>query len=135
MAVNIPRGRTSSSARRAGRRSGRGRAPSDRGVPRPAGWDSRRAEHAVPGGRRWRPPVAGGPRHRPAPAAQHGTLAELLAPAYWIDVLRSRGALTPGSVLVCGTIPHGLRLHYDIALACPHRPTRRHTTGVVAGAH
>ena len=36
---------------------------------------------------------------------QHGTLAELLAPAYWIDVLRSRDALTPGTVLISGTIP------------------------------
>ncbi len=36
---------------------------------------------------------------------QHGTLAELLPPAYWVDVLRSRGALTPGTVLISGTIP------------------------------
>ncbi|WP_329471602.1 DUF2848 domain-containing protein [Streptomyces sp. NBC_01723] len=36
---------------------------------------------------------------------QHGTLAELLAPAYWIDVPRSRGGLTPGTVLISGTIP------------------------------
>ncbi|EFL33621.1 conserved hypothetical protein [Streptomyces viridochromogenes DSM 40736] len=36
---------------------------------------------------------------------QHGTLAELLAPAYWLDVLRSRDALTPGTVLISGTIP------------------------------
>ena len=36
---------------------------------------------------------------------QHGTLAELLTPAYWIDVLRSRHALTPGTVLISGTIP------------------------------
>lgn len=36
---------------------------------------------------------------------QHGTLAELLTPAYWADVLRSRGDLVPGTVLISGTIP------------------------------
>lgn len=36
---------------------------------------------------------------------QRGTLAELLTPAYWVDVLRSRDALTPGTVLISGTIP------------------------------
>ncbi|MDW6063867.1 DUF2848 domain-containing protein [Streptomyces sp. FXJ1.4098] len=36
---------------------------------------------------------------------QHGTLGELLTPAYWVDVLRSRDALTPGTVLISGTIP------------------------------
>jgi hypothetical protein len=36
---------------------------------------------------------------------QAGTLAELLAPAYWVDVLRSRGELNPGTVLISGTIP------------------------------
>ncbi|MFB7496760.1 DUF2848 domain-containing protein [Streptomyces sp. NPDC056161] len=36
---------------------------------------------------------------------QHGTLADLLTPAYWVDVLRSRNALTPGTVLISGTIP------------------------------
>ncbi|MFC6063938.1 DUF2848 domain-containing protein [Streptomyces ochraceiscleroticus] len=36
---------------------------------------------------------------------QHGTLAELLTPAYWADVLSSRGDLTPGTVLISGTIP------------------------------
>jgi hypothetical protein len=36
---------------------------------------------------------------------QHGTLAELLSPAYWTDVLRARGELTPGTVLISGTIP------------------------------
>ncbi|MFE9997039.1 DUF2848 domain-containing protein [Streptomyces avermitilis] len=36
---------------------------------------------------------------------QHGTLAELLTPGYWADVLRSRGCLTPGTVLISGTIP------------------------------
>ncbi|MFH8572677.1 DUF2848 domain-containing protein [Streptomyces sp. NPDC017993] len=36
---------------------------------------------------------------------QHGTLAELLTPGYWADVLRSRGDLVPGTVLISGTIP------------------------------
>jgi Protein of unknown function (DUF2848) len=36
---------------------------------------------------------------------QNGTLAELLTPAYWVDVLRSHDALTPGTVLISGTIP------------------------------
>ncbi|WP_433428608.1 DUF2848 domain-containing protein [Nonomuraea sp. CA-141351] len=36
---------------------------------------------------------------------QNGTLAELLPPSYWIDVLRDRGDLLPGTVLISGTIP------------------------------
>ncbi|MFD5701201.1 DUF2848 domain-containing protein [Streptomyces lasiicapitis] len=36
---------------------------------------------------------------------QSGTLAELLTPGYWVDVLRSREALLPGTVLISGTIP------------------------------
>ncbi|RMB85269.1 DUF2848 domain-containing protein [Streptomyces shenzhenensis] len=36
---------------------------------------------------------------------QNGTLAELLPPSYWVDVLRSRDALVPGTVLISGTIP------------------------------
>jgi hypothetical protein len=36
---------------------------------------------------------------------QDGTLAELLAPAYWLDELRARGLATPGTVLLSGTIP------------------------------
>ena len=36
---------------------------------------------------------------------QSGTLAELLTPGYWVDVLRSRGDLIPGTVLISGTIP------------------------------
>ncbi|MFJ4685515.1 DUF2848 domain-containing protein [Streptomyces sp. NPDC088789] len=41
---------------------------------------------------------------------QDGTLAELLTPAYWVDVLRAREALLPGTVLISGTIPmsHGV---------------------------
>ncbi|WP_320784413.1 DUF2848 domain-containing protein [Streptomyces sp. CRN 30] len=36
---------------------------------------------------------------------QDGTLAELLTPAYWAQVLRERGELVPGTVLISGTIP------------------------------
>lgn len=36
---------------------------------------------------------------------QDGTLAELLAPAYWLDVLEQRGLRTSGTVLLSGTIP------------------------------
>ncbi|MFF1418470.1 DUF2848 domain-containing protein [Streptomyces sp. NPDC058280] len=38
-------------------------------------------------------------------AIQNGTLAELLTPGYWADVLRERGDLVPGTVLISGTIP------------------------------
>ncbi|MEV7084946.1 DUF2848 domain-containing protein [Streptomyces sp. NPDC093085] len=36
---------------------------------------------------------------------QDGTLAELLTPTYWADLLRERGELIPGTVLISGTIP------------------------------
>lgn len=36
---------------------------------------------------------------------QRGTLGELLTPAYWLDVLRQRDLLAPGTVLLSGTIP------------------------------
>lgn len=36
---------------------------------------------------------------------QKGTLAELLTPMYWVDELRTRGLLEPGTVLMSGTIP------------------------------
>ncbi|MFJ8925381.1 DUF2848 domain-containing protein [Streptomyces sp. NPDC102340] len=36
---------------------------------------------------------------------QDGSLAELLTPSYWADVLRERGELLPGTVLISGTIP------------------------------
>ncbi|AWW43065.1 hypothetical protein ADL00_16000 [Streptomyces sp. AS58] len=38
-------------------------------------------------------------------AIQDGTLAELLTPGYWIEVLRARDGLLPGTVLISGTIP------------------------------
>ncbi|GAA4025790.1 DUF2848 domain-containing protein [Allokutzneria multivorans] len=36
---------------------------------------------------------------------QHGTLAELLPPSYWLTDLRERGLLEAGTVLLSGTIP------------------------------
>lgn len=36
---------------------------------------------------------------------QRGTLGELLTPGYWVEVLRERGLLTAGTVLLSGTIP------------------------------
>ncbi|WP_338598912.1 DUF2848 domain-containing protein [Saccharopolyspora sp. SCSIO 74807] len=36
---------------------------------------------------------------------QHGTLAELLTPAYWLGELRAWGLAEPGTVLLSGTIP------------------------------
>ncbi|MET0235339.1 MAG: DUF2848 domain-containing protein [Kibdelosporangium sp.] len=36
---------------------------------------------------------------------QSGTLAELLPPRYWIDLLRSHDLHAPGTVLLSGTIP------------------------------
>ncbi|MFF3490540.1 DUF2848 domain-containing protein [Streptomyces sp. NPDC002795] len=36
---------------------------------------------------------------------QDGSLAELLTPSYWADVLRGRGELLAGTVLISGTIP------------------------------
>lgn len=36
---------------------------------------------------------------------QHGTLADLLSPQYWLADLRERGLLVPGTVLLSGTIP------------------------------
>jgi 2-keto-4-pentenoate hydratase/2-oxohepta-3-ene-1,7-dioic acid hydratase in catechol pathway len=36
---------------------------------------------------------------------QRGTLGELLTPSYWLDVLRQRDLLAPGTVLLSGTIP------------------------------
>ncbi|RDI42023.1 DUF2848 domain-containing protein [Nocardia mexicana] len=35
---------------------------------------------------------------------QEGTLGDLLAPAYWLDVLAARGEDKPGTVLISGTI-------------------------------
>lgn len=35
---------------------------------------------------------------------QEGTLADLLPPNYWLDVLRTRGMYRPGTVLLSGTV-------------------------------
>ncbi|MEV6696474.1 DUF2848 domain-containing protein [Streptomyces sp. NPDC051453] len=55
---------------------------------------------------------------------QDGTLAELLTPAYWADVLRGRGDLVPGTVLISGTIPMSEGVdqfapHWRVELADP----------------
>ncbi|WP_131814280.1 DUF2848 family protein, partial [Mycolicibacterium fortuitum] len=36
---------------------------------------------------------------------QQGTLTELLSPLFWVEELRSRDLLNPGTVLMSGTIP------------------------------
>ncbi|MFD7923026.1 DUF2848 domain-containing protein [Streptomyces sp. NPDC059740] len=51
--------------------------------------------------RAWVTPAGGGRET----LIQDGTAGELLAPAYWVEVLRERGELTPGTVLISGTIP------------------------------
>ncbi|MEU6119280.1 DUF2848 domain-containing protein [Streptomyces sp. NPDC047117] len=51
--------------------------------------------------RAWVTPVGGGDEQ----LLQDGTAGELLPPGYWADVLRERGELAPGTVLISGTIP------------------------------
>jgi hypothetical protein len=51
--------------------------------------------------RSWVTPAGGGAEV----LLQDGTAAELLPPAYWAGVLRERGELEPGTVLLSGTIP------------------------------
>ncbi|BAH49667.1 DUF2848 domain-containing protein [Rhodococcus opacus] len=74
----------------------------------------------------------------PSTLIQSGTLADLLAPKYWLDVLRERGLHTPGTVLVSGTISmrHGVNQFADAwkvemrdpstgdALTCSYRTVR-----------
>lgn len=55
---------------------------------------------------------------------QDGTAGELLSPQHWADVLRERGELEPGTVLISGTIPmlHGVNQfagHWRVQLADP----------------
>jgi hypothetical protein len=55
---------------------------------------------------------------------QRGTLAELLPPSYWLDVLRAGDLLTPGTVLLSGTIPmregvDQFSSHWRVALRDP----------------
>lgn len=51
--------------------------------------------------RAWVTPVGGGEEV----LLQDGTAGELLTPGYWAEVLRGRGELRPGTVLISGTIP------------------------------
>jgi len=55
---------------------------------------------------------------------QQGTLGDLLAPRYWLDVLTERGDARPGTVLISGTISmlHGVNQFADtwkVAMADP----------------
>ncbi|WP_314175856.1 DUF2848 domain-containing protein [Streptomyces winkii] len=55
---------------------------------------------------------------------QDGTAADLLTPHHWAEVLRERGELEPGTVLISGTIPmvHGVdqfAAHWRVQLADP----------------
>ncbi|ABG94821.1 conserved hypothetical protein [Rhodococcus jostii RHA1] len=51
----------------------------------------------------------------PSTLIQTGTLADLLAPKYWLDVLGEQGLYKPGTVLVSGTISmrHGVNQFAD----------------------
>ncbi|MPY54849.1 DUF2848 family protein, partial [Streptomyces acidicola] len=68
---------------------------------------------------------------------QHGTLAELLTPAYWVDVLRTRDALTPGTVLISGTIPmaHGVDQFADAWRVELSDPATGDTIRLAYGVH
>ncbi|OEU90168.1 hypothetical protein DB35_02355 [Streptomyces abyssalis] len=55
---------------------------------------------------------------------QDGTAAELLTPHHWAEVLRERGELEPGTVLISGTIPmlqgvDQFAAHWRVQLADP----------------
>jgi hypothetical protein len=55
---------------------------------------------------------------------QDGTAGDLLGPAHWVDVLRKRGELEPGTVLISGTIPmlpgvDQFAAHWRVQLADP----------------
>jgi hypothetical protein len=55
---------------------------------------------------------------------QDGTAAELLTPGYWAELLRERGELEPGTVLISGTIPmlggvNQFAPHWRVQLADP----------------
>lgn len=56
---------------------------------------------------------------------QDSTAGELLTPSYWVEVLRERGELEPGTVLISGTVPmlHGVEQfarRWRVELADPH---------------
>ena len=63
---------------------------------------------------------------------QQGTLGDLLAPKYWLDVLTERGAARPGTVLISGTISmlHGVNQFADTWKVAMTDPATRDVIGV-----
>lgn len=64
----------------------------------------------------------------PSTLIQTGTLADLLAPKYWLDVLREQGLHKPGTVLVSGTISmrQGVNQFADSWKVALHDPSTGH---------
>ena len=63
---------------------------------------------------------------------QQGTLGDLLAPKYWLDVLTKRGAARPGTVLISGTISmlHGVNQFADTWKVAMTDPATQDVIGV-----
>ena len=63
---------------------------------------------------------------------QQGTLGDLLAPKYWLDVLTERGDARPGTVLISGTISmlHGVNQFADTWKVAMTDPATRDVIGV-----
>ena len=63
---------------------------------------------------------------------QQGTLGDLLAPKYWLDVLTERGDAHPGTVLISGTISmlHGVNQFADTWKVAMTDPATRDVIGV-----
>ena len=63
---------------------------------------------------------------------QQGTLGDLLAPRYWLDVLTERGDARPGTVLISGTISmlHGVNQFADTWKVAMTDPATRDVIGV-----
>jgi hypothetical protein len=63
---------------------------------------------------------------------QQGTLGDLLAPKYWLDVLTERGAARPGTVLISGTISmlHGVNQFADTWKVAMTDPATQDVIGV-----
>jgi len=63
---------------------------------------------------------------------QQGTLGDLLAPKYWLDVLTERGDARPGTVLISGTISmlHGVNQFADTWKVAMTDPATQDVIGV-----
>jgi len=63
---------------------------------------------------------------------QQGTLGDLLAPRYWLDVLTERGDARPGTVLISGTISmlHGVNQFADTWKVAMTDPATQDVIGV-----